>query len=297
MTQRSPLEQLARVGLDVLGRSRLLQNAPLEALTQTALQTVENLRRNILEDEELKFFEFIAPVHRAIMANVTVELSVGTAQISALPPQSSQLMEAQLNYLGSLDFSVMGDAQRKVLLRQSTPLTLGWANPKHWATRPHWQIGLTQSIPLDLHVKGGVGEATLDLSYLTLSNLEIDANVSSFALKLPQHKPFFSGTVRGGAGAIALHVPIDAHGKLFIRGGLGELDLIIQEGAQVRVDVMNGLGRTELVAGLDVREVSGVGILNTAVWETPNLHMANRPMSISLLDTRIGALHVRVVGG
>jgi hypothetical protein len=65
--------------------------------------------------------------------------------------------------------------------------------------------------------------------------------------------------------------------------GLANLDLIIQEGAQVRVDVMNGLGRTELVAGLDVREVSGVGILNTAVWETPNLHMANRPMSISLL--------------
>ncbi|MGV2437562.1 MAG UNVERIFIED_CONTAM: hypothetical protein LVT10_23850 [Anaerolineae bacterium] len=40
----------------------MLQNAPLEALTQTALQTVENLRRNVLEDDELKFSEFIAPV-------------------------------------------------------------------------------------------------------------------------------------------------------------------------------------------------------------------------------------------
>lgn len=295
MTQRSPLEQLARVGLDVLGRSRLLQNAPLETLTQTALQTVENLRRNILEDEEIKFFEFIAPVHRAIMANIALELSVGTAQVSALPMQSSQLIEAQLNYLGSLDFSVMGDSQRKVLLRQSTPITLGWANPKHWTTRPHWHIGLSQDIPLDLHVKGGVGEAVLDLTYFTLSNLEVDANVSAFAIKLPQHKPFFSGTIRGGAGAITLHIPTDAHGKLFIRGGLGELDLLIQEGAHVRVDVMNGVGRTELVRGLDVREASGVGILNTAVWETPNLHMANRPLSISLLDTRIGSLHVRMV--
>ncbi|MFZ4828686.1 MAG: hypothetical protein ACOYLB_15155 [Phototrophicaceae bacterium] len=295
MTQRSPLEQLARVGLDVLGRSRLLPNTPLETLAQTALQTVENLRRNILEDEEVKFFEFIAPIHRAIMANIALELSVGTAQVFALPTHSSQLVEAQLSYLGSLDFSVMGDAQRKVLLRQSSPLTLGWANPKHWTTRPHWHIGLTQDIPLDLYVKGGVGEATLDLTHLTLSNLEVEANVSSFLIKLPQHKPFFTGTVRGGAGAITLQVPADAHGKLFIRGGLGELDLIIQEGAHVRVDVLNGVGRTELVAGLDMREVSGVGILNTGVWETPNLHMANRPMSISLLDTRIGALHVRVV--
>ena len=58
---------------------------------------------------------------------------------------------------------------------------------------------------------------------------------------------------------------------------------------------MNGVGRTELVRGLDVREASGVGILNTGVWETPNLYMANRPLSISLLDTRIGSLHVRVV--
>ncbi|MGV2437563.1 MAG UNVERIFIED_CONTAM: hypothetical protein LVT10_23855 [Anaerolineae bacterium] len=74
---------------------------------------------------------------------------MGTAQISALPPQSSQLMAAQLNYLGSLDFSVMGDAQAKSPVTPYHPLTLGWANPKHWATRPHWQIGLTQGIPLE----------------------------------------------------------------------------------------------------------------------------------------------------
>lgn len=292
---RTPIERLMRLGWDALDAARRNEPLSLDQITQNARNAVENVRRGILDEKSLKTFRFTAPTDNAISANVELELSVGESLIYPLDAAAGVLLDADLTYLGSLSFGVSGDVERMVFLRQSTPLTIGWANPVHWTTRPRWKIGLSRDVPLDLRVQGGVGDADVNLSRAKLQSLRVEGNIGGMNITLPSSGDSFATDIRGGAGAIALNVPKGAASTVNVQGGVGGFAVTIEPGAAVQIKVQGGVGKATLVPGFQRSEACAPGLPNTGVWQTPDFDMASRQVTIAVNDAVFGNISVRVI--
>ena len=294
---RTPLERLVRLGWDALDAARRQNNAnsPLEQVTRNARNAVETVRRGILDEQALKQAQFALPLDNAASANVELAFSVGESTVTALPADETALLTADLMYLGSLSFGVSGDTRRMAYLRQSTPITIGWANPVHWTTRPRWQVALTPRVPLALQVQGGVGDADVNLSALRLSSLRVDGNIGRMNITLPSSSEPFATHIRGAAGGIALNVPTGAAGTVEVRGGVGGFALNIAPGAAVRMRVQGGVGQTLLTPGFKRTEAAAPGLPTTGIWQTPDFDLAERQVTVDVSDAVLGNLSARVL--
>ncbi|MEM6529224.1 MAG: hypothetical protein AAF653_13080 [Chloroflexota bacterium] len=292
---RTPLERLMRMGWDALDAARRNDPLTLEQVTANTRNAIENVRRGILDEKSLKSFQFTLPLDNAVGANVEIELSVGESRIFALEHANNVLMDAMLHYLGSISYGVSGDVERMAYLRQSTPLTIGWANPVHWATRPHWDVGLAPALPLDLRVQGGVGDVELNLTGLHLRSLRLEGNIGRMNVTLPSAGPTFTTDIRGGAGPIALNVPDNATTTVKVAGGVGGFALMIALGAAVQMSVAGGVGKTLLTPGFNRTEVATPGLPNTGTWQTPDFDMHTRQVRVQVADTVVGNLSARVM--
>ena len=293
---RTPLERLVRLGWDALDAARRDDRSPLEQVTQNARNAVESVRRGILDEPTLKQAQVSLPLDNANSASVELAFSVGESSVSALDAASAgTLMSADLMYLGSLSFGVSGDAQRMAYLRQSTAITIGWANPVHWTTRPRWQVALTPRVPLDLQVQGGVGDADVNLAGLQLQSLRVDGNIGRMNITLPAAGKSFITTIRGGAGGIALNVPAGAASTVQVRGGVGGFALNIAPGAAVRMRVQGGVGQTLLTPGFQRTEATAPGLPTTGIWQTPDFDLATQQVTVEVTDAVLGNLSARVL--
>ena len=292
---RSPLERLVRLGWDALDATRRNDRSALEQMTQNARSAMETVRRGILEEQTLKQFQFRLPLDNAVAANVELELSVGESTVQAIEGTPNTLLDADLAYLGSISFGVSGDVERSAFLRQSTPLTVGWANPVHWTTRPRWQIGLAGGLPTDLRVQAGVGDANLNLAGLQLRSLRVEGNIGRTNITLPAQAGTLQTTLRGGAGGIALNVPRGVDGTVRVQGGVGGFALNLEAGAAVRMQVQGGIGKTLLTPGFRRTEAIAPGLPTTGTWQTPDFDLAQHQLTVEVADTVLGNLSVRVM--
>lgn len=291
---RTPIERLIRIGWDALDTARR-DPLTLDKVTQNARDMIQTARKGIFDETALKNFTFVVPIDNAAAADVELELSVGESYIYALDRGDTRLIAADLNYLGALSFGVSGDAQRHAFLRQSTPLTVGWANPVNWTTRPTWDIGLTRTIPMDLRVQGGIGDADVNLTGLRLQSVRVEGNIGRMNITLAGGRSPYRVNVRGAAGPIALNIPDDANADVNVRGGVGGLMLNIAAGAAVQINVNSGVGRTAMQPGFRRMEASAPGLPNTGVWETVGYHEAARSVRVNVTEGMVGNLSVRVL--
>jgi hypothetical protein len=292
--KRTPFERLVRLGWEALDTARR-EPLTLDKITQNARDAFETARKGLVEETSLKAFQFDLPTDNAATANIELELSVGEANLFALERSDTRLMAADLRYLGSLSFGVSGDVQRHAFLRQSTPITVGWVNPVNWTTRPNWEVGLSQRVPLDLRVQGGVGDADLNLSQLPLQSLRVDGNIGPINITLPPSNAPYPVNIRGGAGPIALNIPQGANANVSVRGGVGGLVVNIDSGAAAQLNIAGGVGKTVMTPGFNRMEATAPVLPNTGTWETSNFHSSNRRTVINLADGMVGNVSVRVL--
>ncbi len=291
---RTPIERLIRIGWDALDAARR-EPLTLDKVTQNARDMLETARKGIFDETALKNFNLIAPIDNAAAADIELELSVGESYVYALDPGDTRLIAADLNYLGALSFGVSGDAQRHAFLRQSTPLTVGWANPVNWTNRPTWDVGLTRTIPMDLRVQGGVGDADVNLTGLLLQAVRVEGNIGRMNITLATARSAYNVNVRGAAGPIALNIPNGANADVNVRGGVGGLLFNMAADAAVQINVNGGVGRTEMKPGFRRMEASAPGLPNTGVWETANYHEAARRVRVNVAEGMVGNLSVSVL--
>lgn len=293
---RTPLERLMRLGWDALDAARRAEPMTLDKMAQNARDALETARKGIMDETALKSFTFQAPLDNATAASVELELSVGETAIAATATADSHLLiDADLRYLGALAFGVSGDTQRQVFLRQATPITVGWVNPIHWATRPRWDVALAPGIPLDLRVRGGVGDVDLNLTRLSLASLRVEGNIGPVNVTLPTRGDAFPVTLTSGAGPIAVNVPKGANAMVSLRGALGSFTVNIAPGAEVLVQRAGGVGQAELVPGFDRVEAAVPGLPTTARWATPGYDTAARRVLVSVSEATVGNIGVRVM--
>ncbi len=83
-----------------------------------------------------------------------------------------------------------------------------------------WFVRLAPNIPLKLSVKTGVGASRLDLSDLSISNLDVKSGVGRLTVVLP-NSGLVMARIQGGVGEINVLIPSSMKAKIHVKSGLG----------------------------------------------------------------------------
>ena len=197
-------------------------------------------------EEAINTGRFDAPIAGATSGRVRVDLSVGKANIHPLG-DSENLIEADLTYVGEINFTAQGETEKIVNLSQASAVgewfrgVFGWIGS---GQKRHWDVGLTTRIPLDLESHSGVGEGTYDLRDLQVSALRISGGAGEIHATLP--KGVYSAKIDCGVGETHLSIPAGAVVDLQASSGTGEVHLDIADGAVVTARVRGGIGEMQV---------------------------------------------------
>ncbi len=226
-------------------------------------------------DQEIKTETFSEPLDGAVAAHIALGRSLGTITVSAL--QSAEtLFEAEVHYLGELEYRVVGDAEKDIYLAQKWNWKEG-AIPdqmrsviSQFANRDalRWTVGVSPAVPVKLALESGVGVSRLDLTGLKLTELELEGGVGETFLVLPATGSRYGAKIESGVGSTHVTIQDGAALNLKINAGVGGVTIQIPPDSAVRLEVESGLGGVHVPAHL--RRVKGGGDLigSSGVWET-----------------------------
>lgn len=255
-------------------RRKVEWSLDLEDMRVRAGQFVTEMMGGPVEAEETTLLE---PLAGAESGRVMVVFSVGRATITALAKGSPNLFEAQLSYVGELDYQVAGGAERSIKLRQKTDFPNEVAAALSKASDLHWDLRLARDVPLQLELQCGVGDAQLDLSRLSVETIKLETGVGKASLTLPEQGKPVAAAIRAGVGLTEVRLPAGACGALKIKGGVGQARVLASPGSVIRLEAKTGLGALKLPAGMTQVESSGV----KRVWQTANYNAAQRKTLIA----------------
>ena len=130
-------------------------------------------------------------------------------------------------------------------------------------TKNRWDLRLNDSVMVDLSVRFGAGEATLDLASMNLRGVDVQMGAGELKLDLRGHpKRSYDVRVQGGVGEATIYLPRDVGISARAEGGIGEISTkgleerngrwvnASQENSPVtiRLDVKGGVGQINLIA-------------------------------------------------
>jgi hypothetical protein len=267
------------------------------------------------DEETIKQGEFSAPIEGATSANVRIDFAVGENTVRGLT-NLDNLIEADLTYVGEINFVVSGEAERSVALSQkSAPAdwvrnVVGWIGSQG---KLRWDVGLATQVPTVLEIHAGVGKSALDLHELQLTRATVYGGAGEIDLTLPDSDTPYAVTVHAGVGEVDITIPAGATVDLNIHGGTGQVEVEIGAGAQVNAEISGGVGETklrladgtaarfeaeqsigDLSFGQHFSRISGSDdfVSKRGVWETADFTTAERKVSVRYKGG-VGALNVK----
>lgn len=155
-------------------------------------------------------------------------------------------------------------------IRSSTSANVASISIEQPSSRMHfghlkyeWDLRLNDSVPLDLDVHFGAGEANLDIGSLALRSVTVDMGVGQLQMDLrgtPKHD--YTVNVHGGVGEAVVRLPSNAGIEAYASGGIGEISVhgLTRDGGRwvneafrgagpkIRVRVEGGVGQIKLNA-------------------------------------------------
>ena len=230
------------------------------------------------EPVEVKRETFQEQKDGATSARIAIEFSLGRATISALDAASPFLFQAELQYVGDVDFEVSGEAQRVISLRQRSNPPSAMAAILNDDEELRWDIALAPGIPLTLALKGGLGASELDLSGLSVERARVETGVGQVMLTTPLRQKGFAAQVKGGVGKADVTIPAGSQAQLEVFGGVGAFSVSVAPGAALRMNAKTGLGRFHLPESMKRVDGKGKGLSGT--WETEDFADARDPVVI-----------------
>lgn len=152
-------------------------------------------------------------------AQISIAHGAGTIDLHALD-EPGVLLE------GSFGGGVRKDVQRVGnTLKVKLDAEFDWVFP----TVDHgwfWSLGLTRDIPLDIRVKGGANEATLNLEHLRVQNLVIETGASSTQVYMPRSAGMTHARVDAGVASVKIYIPDQAAARICVESGLTGVNII-----------------------------------------------------------------------
>jgi hypothetical protein len=126
-----------------------------------------------------------------------------------------------------------------------------------------WDLRFNDTIPVDLGVELGAGEARLDLGRVTLDELGIHMGAGTLDLDLRgAPKKDYSVRIQGGVGTATVYLPKDVGISATASGGIGDISVTglkkrgdhyvnetyDQSTVRIRLDIKGGVGTIKLIA-------------------------------------------------
>jgi hypothetical protein len=279
-------------GLDILLGRRLPWIGGLIGLALVALVVaflVAAPRLGLPAAPQAQTGRFVEPVGEAAAAQITLDLSDAHTAIHPLA-DSADLIDANLVYVGEIEFNVQGEAEKTVSLSQRLDAARILTNPFDLSNEVRWDIGLTSRIPLELTIDGGSGAVEADLGTLQLTGLAVDIGSGQIDLGLPSGGEQFLARFDGGSGQTTIRIPEGAAVELVIEGGSGAFVVEVPDTA-VRFEVrQSGSGAVHVPA--DFTQVTA-GEDDEGAWETADYGEAERRIIVTVDDVGSGSITVR----
>jgi hypothetical protein len=220
-----------------------------------------------------------ALIENAESATINLYPGVGQIDIYALDT-TDMLFSAEATYIDEITFKVQGTAQRQIEFGQREMHTTRWFSTDQ---ELRWNIGLAPTIPLNLSLNTGVGEAHLDLTGLTLSQLTLTGGVGYINLVLPNQEASYQVMVAGGVGDLNIEIPENADVDVTLGGGVGDVHIDLADNTPVRITGSHGMGHISLPEWLEHTDT---------VWQSDNFVDAARRVSINI-QGGLGDLTIR----
>jgi predicted membrane protein len=263
-------------------------------------------------EEAIKSAALNEPLGAAASARVRIDLPVCETYIHSAPADT--LINANLTYIGEINFTVTGETEKIVNLSQKAGPSdwmrgvFGWIGSKGGL---RWNIGLGTGAPLALDIHSGVGETKIDLTDVQVSDLNVYGGTGELDLVLPAGT--YAAKVSGGVGEFDVRVPAGATVDLDVRAGTGEVDLDIGAGAAVNAIIKGGVGefKVRVPAGAAVRVEATLGLGDVqlppnftrlsgenamfsqqGVWQTADYDAAERKITLKF-EGGVGGLRVK----
>lgn len=293
-----------------------------EKLGESIGKAVKSVTDSVSEttQQEVKHATFNVPLFGTNSAQITISGSVGHTTIDALPETSENLFEAELVYVGEIEFNATGEAQKVVSLHTRNekevlaPVrrAIGQISNREDL---YYRIRIHPSVPVALQLNGGVGGSEYDLEALNLTSLVIHGGVGSTRLVLAEAGDNYDVRLEGGVGAVTLQAPQQPHINLTLKGGVGSNTMHVPTNASMNVHIEGGVGGTSILAeasvALHVAGSSGLGGLDVArhlnrvkyqeemmnrsgVWESDGYSLASRKVDI-VYRGGVGGFNLRQV--
>jgi len=168
------------------------------------------------------------PLSGVASAEIEIDMGVGALYLSSLPDSSDLISGTVDTAVGewlTQDFNITANKAR---------LVLGTENENFFADFNFfglgrspvrkWDLALNESIPVNLDIRTGVGEARIDLERVMATDVE----------------------VRTGVGKTDLTLPATGRAKVTLSGGIGETIIHIPRGVAARIRTKTGIGSVQV---------------------------------------------------
>lgn len=194
----------------------------------------------------------------ATEAQVRIEPGVGIVRLEALP-ESVDLVQGTIHLSRGEEIAQDVEASGQQIHYELRTLETSWTTPLGgWNAERIWDLGLTPGASLDLAAVLAVGEADLDLSDLTLSDLLVETALGRIELTLPAEGRF-EGSLESAIGQIVIEVPQGM--ALQVVGDLGLVVRDVPEDYQQEEDSITSPGYAGAENRVYLTVDEGIGIL------------------------------------
>lgn len=283
---------LVGIGLDlIVGRRNVWASAVVGAATVggAVLMLIYAPMTGIFQAPQAQTNTFTEPIGSATSAKVKLDLSWEPVRVQALS-DASTLFQADITHVGTLNYNASGSGSEKIITLTSSGQSGSWFfNAPTFIM--DWKIGLSPKIPLDLEVDVSAGSATLDLTGLQLSALQVDGGAGQTTLTLPAQSSTYNVSYNGSAGSATITLPANTTMSLRVDGSAGATNIRMPANAFIHLEVLDdGAGGLGLPSNL--KKISGSSA-KKGVWETEGFANAANKISIVIVDISAGAINIR----
>jgi hypothetical protein len=249
---------LIAIGLDILvGRRSILGS--LLALAVVVVVVGAGLwliTSQVAPGPALTYESIDQSLEGATLGDVTIDFGAGTLRVG-ISPEGSSLIAGKVA-LGQgehlvRDFRKNGDTAVFTLRSEGFALFPFVGRQNAGKT---WDLRLSPEVPLRLSINTGVGESTLDLERLKLTELDVHAGIGKVTLTLPARGQM-QASINGGIGDVAVWVPAGMAARVHATAGLGNSQVLGNYQRQGSMYVSPGYDTAENRVDLEVK--GGIG--------------------------------------
>lgn len=197
--------------------------------------------------------------------SVRVRIEMGAGQL-AVGGGADALLDAEFTYnlarwQPEVDYDVTG-GRGELVIRQPRGVVRRFSVGE---LRYTWELGFSDSVPIDLGVALGAGESMLDVASLSLTSLDVEMGAGECVVDLAGNwEEDLEVSVRGGVGELTVRLPQQVGARVRVNGGLGEVNA---SGLRIEGDTYVNDAYENSATTLEVRIEGGIGRVNLDVSE------------------------------